>query len=60
MSHTRAIESSLYNRVEELQKDLHRSILSLNTESEKQKVLAELTTILKGEMSAVQAVQKSS
>lgn len=60
MSHTRAIEGALYIRVEELQKELHRCIMSLNQESEKHKILESLTNILKGEMSAVKAVQRTS
>jgi hypothetical protein len=60
MTQTRAIESSLYSQVEDLQKELHRCIVSLNHESEKEKVLSKLVTVLKGEMNAVQAVQRTS
>lgn len=60
MSHTRAIEGGLYLKVEDLQKQLHNCIVSLNQESERGKVLSELVGVLKGEMSAVQAVQRTS
>lgn len=39
MSHTRAINSNLYKRVAELQKELHHCILNINHESEKQNIL---------------------
>jgi hypothetical protein len=35
MSQAKAFDGALYKRVEELQKELHRSILTINQESSK-------------------------